>query len=497
MRAFRILLAATALAVSAPASAELNLNRAEVAHLPNGLTVILLEDRSFPVVSVQMLYKSGSAAETAGKTGLAHFLEHLVFRGSENFPRAAATEFVYDSGGEWHGYTALDQTAYFETVPKDGLEQLLRIHADRMAQAIIDPASIEAEKGAVITELHSYENDPEVGLAGSGHGDCDSSASLPQPDGGLCQRRPATDRGGRARLLRQPLRARERGARDRRRHRSRASQESGLESVRVRLREARRQAKLHRRAGAERRAADASARAGRPAIFRHRLSFACRVQCRPPGLPGPSADPLRRFRGEPASKRLGKHRRNRGLAPVRSDGRHRDFAVADAGSVSLHRERLDWRQSGRKGARRGCRKADRHASRTTAFRRIVSRLRSARLLARWSTMSKRPRMPRTNSHSSKDLAHSICWSSFRGAWRPSRHPMFNALLGPTLRRKSARSRGWLAGNQRLRRSASAILVLLRIAPVHRRSPGRQASRSSVASPAALRRSFNQAHCPTA
>lgn len=161
MRASSILLAAAALAGAAPASAELDLNRAEVHHLSNGLTVMLLEDRSFPVVSVQMLYRSGSAAETAGKTGLAHFLEHLVFRGSENFPKAAATELVYDTGGEWHGYTALDQTTYFETVPKDGLEQLLRIHADRMTQAVIDPSAIEAEKGAVITELHSYENDPK------------------------------------------------------------------------------------------------------------------------------------------------------------------------------------------------------------------------------------------------------------------------------------------------------------------------------------------------
>src|SRR4051795_8729347 len=73
------LLLAGALA-SAPASAELDLRRAEVTHLPNGLTVLLLEDHSLPLVSVQTLYKSGSAAETTGKTGLAHFLEHLVFR---------------------------------------------------------------------------------------------------------------------------------------------------------------------------------------------------------------------------------------------------------------------------------------------------------------------------------------------------------------------------------------------------------------------------------
>jgi predicted Zn-dependent peptidase len=146
--------------VAAPASAALDLHRAEVTHLADGLTVIMLEDHSFPLVSVQMLYKSGSAAEVTGKTGLAHFLEHLAFRGSRNFPNERATELIYDAGGEWHGYTAFDQTTYFATMPKDGLDLLLRIEADRMARVVIDPASIEAERGAVITELHSYENDP-------------------------------------------------------------------------------------------------------------------------------------------------------------------------------------------------------------------------------------------------------------------------------------------------------------------------------------------------
>ncbi len=165
MRAVCAILAVAFLTVAAPASAELDLKRASVSHLPNGLTVIMLEDHSFPLVSVQMLYKSGSAAETTGKTGLAHFLEHLAFRGSEHFPTARATDMIYDSGGEWHGYTAMDQTTYFATMPKDGLDLLLRIEADRMARVVIDPASIEAEKGAVITELHSYENDPASVLA--------------------------------------------------------------------------------------------------------------------------------------------------------------------------------------------------------------------------------------------------------------------------------------------------------------------------------------------
>ena len=165
MRWGRILLAAAALTAAAPASAGLDLKRASVSHLPNGLTVIMLEDHSFPLVSVQALYKSGSAAEVTGKTGLAHFLEHLAFRGSEHFPNERATELIYDAGGEWHGYTAYDQTTYFATVPKDLLDLLLRIEADRMARVVIEPASIDAEKGAVITELHSYENDPATVLS--------------------------------------------------------------------------------------------------------------------------------------------------------------------------------------------------------------------------------------------------------------------------------------------------------------------------------------------
>jgi zinc protease len=161
------LLAAAVWFSASPAHAELDLERAEVTHLRDGLTVIMLEDHSLPVVSVQMLYKSGSAAEVRGKTGLAHFLEHLAFRASLNFPNESATEQIYDAGGEWHGYTAYDQTTYFSTMPRDGLDLLLKIEADRMARTVIDPASIEAEKGAVITEMHSYENDPVLVLQDS------------------------------------------------------------------------------------------------------------------------------------------------------------------------------------------------------------------------------------------------------------------------------------------------------------------------------------------
>ena len=146
--------------LAVPASAQIDLSRAGISRLDNGLTVIVLEDHTLPVVSVQVLYKSGSRDERAGKTGLAHFLEHLAFRASKNFPNGAATDAIYDAGGEWHGYTWIDQTTYFATVPASQLDLLLAIEADRMARVTIDPVSIAAEQGAVISEMRGYQNDP-------------------------------------------------------------------------------------------------------------------------------------------------------------------------------------------------------------------------------------------------------------------------------------------------------------------------------------------------
>lgn len=157
----RWLLALVLLMLSAaPVSAQIDLSRAGITRLDNGLTIIVLEDHTLPVVSVQVLYKSGSRDETTGKTGLAHFLEHLAFRASKNFPNGAATDAIYDAGGEWHGYTWIDQTTYFATVPASQLDLLLAIEADRMARVTIDPASIAAEQGAVISEMRGYQNDP-------------------------------------------------------------------------------------------------------------------------------------------------------------------------------------------------------------------------------------------------------------------------------------------------------------------------------------------------
>jgi predicted Zn-dependent peptidase len=149
------------LAAATSAFAAIDLRNASVERLDNGLTVILLEDRHFPVVSVQMLYRVGARDEVTGKTGLAHFLEHMAFRDSRLFPGTELAGRIYAVGGEWHGYTWIDQTTYYETVPEDQLDLLLRIESDRMDQLLIRADAIDAERGAVLSEMHMYENSPD------------------------------------------------------------------------------------------------------------------------------------------------------------------------------------------------------------------------------------------------------------------------------------------------------------------------------------------------
>jgi len=135
-----------------------DLSQVTVQHLENGLTVMILEDHEQPLVSTQVLYKVGGRNECVGKTGLAHFMEHMSFRATRNFPDTQ--DAIYTVGGEWHGYTWIDETTYFETVPIEHLDTVLRLQADRMSNVLNRAEDVEAERGAVLTELHSYENDP-------------------------------------------------------------------------------------------------------------------------------------------------------------------------------------------------------------------------------------------------------------------------------------------------------------------------------------------------
>ena len=100
--------------------------------LANGLTVVLHEDKSDPLVHVDVTYHVGSGREEPGRSGFAHFFEHMMFQGSENVADEEHFKIISESGGTLNGTTNGDRTNYFETVPSNQLEKMLWLEADRM-----------------------------------------------------------------------------------------------------------------------------------------------------------------------------------------------------------------------------------------------------------------------------------------------------------------------------------------------------------------------------
>ena len=100
--------------------------------LPNGLTVVLHEDKSDPIASVAIYYHVGSSRETEGKTGFAHLFEHMMFQRSENIAEDEFFKNIQGAGGSLNGSTSQDRTNYYEVVPKNALEMALWMESDRM-----------------------------------------------------------------------------------------------------------------------------------------------------------------------------------------------------------------------------------------------------------------------------------------------------------------------------------------------------------------------------
>ncbi len=131
--------------------------------LPNGLQVVLQEDHSDPVVAVAIQYHVGSARERIGKTGFAHFFEHMLFQRSENLPRNAFFQKISELGGEFNGSTDCDATRYHEIVPRDALEKVLWMESDRMGYFIntVTQGGLEREIDVVSNEKRqNYDTRP-------------------------------------------------------------------------------------------------------------------------------------------------------------------------------------------------------------------------------------------------------------------------------------------------------------------------------------------------
>ncbi|MEH2457021.1 M16 family metallopeptidase [Nostoc sp.] len=131
--------------------------------LENGLTVLTKEVHTAPVVTVQVWYQVGSRNEEPGVNGIAHQLEHMMFKGTLNRPIQFGRLFSA-LGSDSNAFTSYDQTAYYGTVERNKLKALLVLEADRMQNSQIEPEQLASEKRVVISELQGYENSPEYRL---------------------------------------------------------------------------------------------------------------------------------------------------------------------------------------------------------------------------------------------------------------------------------------------------------------------------------------------
>ena len=129
--------------------------------LDNGLQAVVIPDHRSPVVTHMIWYKVGSADEVAGKTGIAHFLEHLMFKGTEKHPAGEFSRRVSEIGGSENAFTSYDYTAYFQQVSPDALPTMMEYEADRMRGLVLTDEVVAPERDVVIEERRSrIENDP-------------------------------------------------------------------------------------------------------------------------------------------------------------------------------------------------------------------------------------------------------------------------------------------------------------------------------------------------
>jgi zinc protease len=134
--------------------------------LPNGLQVLVIQDHRTPVVTQMVWYKVGSADETPGKSGLAHFLEHLMFKGTSKHPVGEFSQTVLKVGGNENAFTSVDYTGYFQRVPREQLGKMMEFEADRMTGLILKDENVLPERDVVLEEYNMrVANNPEARLS--------------------------------------------------------------------------------------------------------------------------------------------------------------------------------------------------------------------------------------------------------------------------------------------------------------------------------------------
>jgi zinc protease len=133
-------------------------------HLDNGLTILLKEIHSNPIISFWSWYRVGSRNEQLGCTGISHWVEHMQFKGTEKYPATYMDRLISREGGIWNAFTHLDWTTYFETMPANKIDIALEMEADRMSNSVFDVDEVEAERTVIFSEKEGKDSEPILRL---------------------------------------------------------------------------------------------------------------------------------------------------------------------------------------------------------------------------------------------------------------------------------------------------------------------------------------------
>jgi zinc protease len=165
-RAARVLAACAAMLLCASAALAREFPRPETFTLANGLQVVIVTDRRAPVVTHQLWYRVGAADEPRGHSGMAHFFEHLMFKGTDHIPRGEFSRIIARNGGDDNARTSWDFTEYYERIARDRLELVMSMEADRMRHLNLPGSLIASERDVIIEERRQrIDNVPGAVLA--------------------------------------------------------------------------------------------------------------------------------------------------------------------------------------------------------------------------------------------------------------------------------------------------------------------------------------------
>lgn len=128
--------------------------------LPNGLKVLLKEIHTAPLISHWLWVRAGSRDEGPGLSGISHWVEHMQFKGTPQFPAGELDKTISRDGGFWNAMTYIDWTAYYETMPSEKIDLALRLEADRFINSQFDPKEVESERTVIMSERQGNENSP-------------------------------------------------------------------------------------------------------------------------------------------------------------------------------------------------------------------------------------------------------------------------------------------------------------------------------------------------